>query len=92
MPMTDLPTPPSPNDHQGIILWGATIIISTLAGVVGLLWKKSESQNAKAIAELEKAVNKCEESHHKAATERDTFRDQFNVLKGRVEELEQRIK
>lgn len=71
-------------------MWGVTIIITTLSGVVALLWKKTESQNAKAILDLEKAVANCEESHSQASKDRDNFRDQLHVLKGRVEQLEKK--
>ncbi len=42
------------------VSWGVVIIVSTLAGVVGTLFKLNEQRNAAAIAELKARVQQLE--------------------------------
>jgi septal ring factor EnvC (AmiA/AmiB activator) len=45
-----------PSDFSTWVLWAIGIIVTTLAGVVGTLWKVSESKNAKDIQDAKEQM------------------------------------
>jgi hypothetical protein len=81
----NLPVPPS--DSSGLMNW----VLGILASALAAMWKIREGENSKKIKSLEDAVASCAEEHKKSTREIIELTSEVGYMKGRLEEIEQKI-
>ncbi len=94
--MPDMPT------GDGLLTWvfaGVAAIVSTLAAVVGVLYRAAEGRNGRELAKLEERVNgldakldKSESDRLECERDRATLKGECAMLKSRIEQLEKASK
>lgn len=70
---------------------GVATVIATLAGVVAKLFQMRESENSKSIAELKHEVAIAKAAAHKCEEDRTTLFAKCEVMKYKIDTLENRI-
>ena len=70
---------------------GVATVIATLAGVVAKLFQMRESETSKSISELKQEIAITKAASHKCEEDRTTLFAQCEVMKYKIDSLENRI-